>query len=74
MKKTKAEIEKVNEIWKDEDFHKVREAFMMYCVGEGFECMENKYIDELCRLLGITIQSYDEWDTGNWEFFENYYG
>ncbi len=74
MKKTKDEIEKVNEIWKDEDFHKVRDALLNYCIGEGFDCVENDYINELCGLLGITIQSYDEWDSGNWELFENYYG
>ncbi|KKN10228.1 hypothetical protein LCGC14_1038840 [marine sediment metagenome] len=73
MKFKKEEIEKINEIWKDEDFHKVREAFRDYVLYEGYRCGDD-YLETLGHLLGVSLVSYDEEDWGNWEIDERFHG
>ncbi len=72
MKYKKEQIIKINEMWKDEDFHKVREAFMDYVLSEGYRCGDD-YLETLCHLLGVLLVCYDEWDYGNWEMNEEFY-
>ncbi len=73
MKFKKKQIVEINEMWKDEDFHKVREAFMDYVLYEGYHCGD-EYLETLCHLLGVSLVSYDEGDWGNWEINETFYG
>jgi hypothetical protein len=60
-KRKQEKIDLISEHWDDEDFHKIREAFLDYLVCTGYNCGD-EYMEELGYLLGISSFSYGGWD------------
>ena len=52
-------IDIITNHWKDEDFHKVREAFKDYLFFSEIN-VGDKYIQEIAHLLGLSFVTYDE--------------
>ncbi len=60
--KKQKQIELIKSHWEDEDFHKIRQSFLDYLIGEGY-ISGDEYLDSLCHLLGSsTVCGEDGWD------------